>query len=564
MNLNKFGQASHRESLAYINKNVDMKDEKAAELAKAALKTANEFMKDMKSQGLVFQTERTDDKGTTKTVTASASVKVEKATEKQNVELPTGQTVQADVPKFNSRGDEIYNVSINIHKGNEKLQLTCSQYLDGDKAKITGMRWSEFNRANPKASPSAKGADEIAASNASSELKAIAAAADKGGYIKSFSNGITIDKELDRSDKRAVELANAMAAAMADVHKAMSDQGKLFDVTITKKDTGEEKTFPVSAYITVKPAIKDGKQRTNNDNVPLYFVQARYSKEKESLTLLGSNYPDKETGKTNIVGMVYNDFTGGAGNTVRISGNAEIQKSPAAPEIKALADAIEKGGFIKESSRSELKSLAYQLNTEVFKTTVMVEQKNPETGKMEDVKKKLLNASYNEPETRTGEDGREYTTDESITIFNKSTAVSGELGGVEIQNKDVLVSLTIDEKYGNTVRAFYTPVTNVIGEDGKPTGEVKAKESSEDRSAYSYINSAEDVADFLPDLPELHEAIAKFTGIDLEAIKDAVENAKGDGSPVVDEPADITIDNIDEFEEIGGIEDMPFDDIEDL
>ena len=550
MNINRYSQPSHRENLAYINKNVDMKDETVAEIAKAAQKTALEFMKDMKAQGLTFKnTVEKDGKSVTKT--CAASVKVTKATEKQKVQLPSGQTVDADVPKLNKNGDPIYNTSISISKGAETLQLNCSQYLDGDKARITSMRWSEFNRQNPKASPSAKGLDEINKSKASPELKAIAVAADKGGYIKSFSDGVQIDKNLDKDDARAVALANAMANSMRGLVSDPAVKDSIFDVTIEKD--GEEKTFPVSAYVTVSPMKeKDGTPKLNDDKVQQYFVQGSFSNKNETLTVIGSNniHEDEKGNSVALVGLRATDFTGGTGNQVQYKAE-EIADSPLSAEIKNLASAIEKSG--KLYVKSELRNFAYELNTEVFKTKVMVERKNPDTGKMEDVERKLVNANYKNDE--------QYG--ESVTLLNRSDKTAFEFDGKAVKESDIMVALTNDEQYGHTIKVINNAITPVLDKEGKPTADIKLRTDKEnERASYTFINNAQDVVDLLPDIPELQEAVAKFSNdFTLEDVKDVKEG----NAPTMenDAPADIDVpdapDDLSDFEEISG-----YDDIEDL
>ena len=547
MNINRYSQPSHRENLAYINKNVDMKDGTIAEIAKAAQKTALEVMKDMKSQGLTFKnTVEKDGKSITKT--CAAAVKVAKATEIQSVTLADGSKQDLPVQKKNKNGDPTYNVSISIAKGSETLQLNCSQYLDGDKARITSMRWSDFNRQNPKASPSAKGIDEINKSKASPELKAIAVAVDKGGYIKADKGGVQIDKNLDKDDARAVALANAMANSMRELVNDPAVKDSLFDVTIEKD--GEEKTFPVSAYVTVSPMKeKDGTPKLNDNKVPQYFVQGGFSNKgsnkNETLTVIGSNniHEDEKGNSVALVGLRATDFTGGTGNQVQYK-QEEIANSPLSDEIKNLASAIEKSG--KLYVKSELRSFAYELNAEVFKTKVMVEQENPDTGKMEDVERKLLNAKYKNDE--------DYG--ESITIFNKSDKEVPVAENITIKESDVMVALTNDEQYGHTIKVINNAITPVLDENGKPTAEIKLRTDKEsEKPSYTFVNNAQDVVDLLPDLPELQEAVAKFSNdFTLEDIKDVLEG----NAPTVenDAPADIDVpdapDNLSDFEEIGG------------
>lgn len=504
MNLN--ATPTRREKLAYINKNVDMKNETIAEIAKGCQRTATALMEDVKAQGLTFKNERTDDKGNKKVSTCSACVKVKPAyeDEKQEATLPNGQKIMVDIPKLNSKGDAIYNATISISKGNETLQFVCSQYLDKneegkDVGRITSVSWSEFNKANPSASPRAKGVDEISKSDkVSPELKAIAVAVEQKGYIKGYSDGVKIDESIDKNDARANELAKAMASTMRDVVKAMKEQNKLFDVTVEKD--GKSSTFPVSAYVKVNPAVqKDGTPILNRNGEQYYHVQASFRKGDENLTLSAYNHIDEESKKVGIYKMELTDFTGGKNNSVTFSGNKEIQKSPVSPEIKALADALDKSGFIIE--RSELYNFSYHLNTEVFKTKVMVEQENPETGKMEDVEKKLLNAKYRIDDNKN----------ETVTIFNKS------------KDDTVRILLSESEQYGKTVTSYHDTFTPILDKDGKPTSKVRPKENKDEKSAFFFINSAEDVANFTPALPELQQAISEYKGIDLEEIKDAVK-----------------------------------------
>lgn len=547
--MNYNAKPTQAERLAYINQKVDMKDEKTAELAKAALKTANELMKDMKAQNLIFTDSYENSKGETKTSKSAAVVKVTKATEMQDAKLPSGQVVKAEVPKVNKNGDEIYNASISIRKGAETLQFSCSQYPDGDKLRITSVRWSEFNRANPKASPSAKGVEEIAKSKASPELKAIAEAADKGGYIRGGNDGISFDQNLDTNDAKAMELANAMKATMKPVMDAMREQNKLFELTTTKD--GEEKTYTAFASVGVTPRKnEDGTPKLNDNGGQRYFVQATIYGKNESLTIGGSDHIG-EDGTVRLTALQAADFTGGKGNTVRFSGNEAIQKSPLSAEIKALADAIDKGGFVQEYDNSELRNLAYKLNTETFKTKVLVEVED-EKGNKSDAERKLLNANYNPESEVEGKDGKTYTNPESITIFNKSA---------DEMEKAILVQFTISEQYGNSVQAVNTALTPVTDDKGK-TIDFKPKQNKEDPSYRVFVNSAEDVVNFCPDLPELQQAIADFKGIDIEAIKDARENASAEienGGAEKSEPAETAVAEIpdddrdfdpDDFEEI--------------
>lgn len=555
MNFN--AKPTGQEKLAYINNKVDMKDEKIAPIAKACLKTATELMKDIKAQNLTFTDTYTNDKGEKKQTKSAAVVKVTAATEKTMVEV-NGRNVEATVPKQNSRGDDIYNANISIRKGAETLQLVCSQYLDGDKARITSMNWSEFNRANPSASPRAKGADEIAKSKASPELKAIADAIDKGGYIKDAS-GVSIDRNLDKSDTKAVELANAMRTTMGDVVKAMKEQNKLFEVTTKNAETGEEKTFNTFASVSVTPKKnEDGTPKLNDNGGQRYFVQASFIGNRESLVISGADRIN-EDGKVRLTNIKATDFTGGKEHIVHFSGNDAIQKSPMSADIKALAAAIDKSGFIEEYNSSELKSLAYSLNTETFKKKVVVEIED-EKGNKSDAERKLLNANYNEESEYTGKDGKTYTNPESITIFNKSDATV-PFGDKSFSEKDIRIQFTISEQYGNTVQSVNSALTNILDEKGKPTGDVRFKNTPDEASLRIFVNSEADVVNFCPNLPELQEAIAEFKGLDLEKIKDIVENNVAEAEAEVEEVAPEDFDavapdddipyNPDDFEEIG-------------
>ena len=87
-----------------------------------------------------------------------------------------------------------------------------------------------------------------------------------------------------------------------------------------------------------------------------------------------------------------------------------------------------------------------------------------------------------------------------------------------------------------------------------------------------FINTPEDVANFCPNIPELHEAIAQWTGLDIEQIRDAIENLGVEDVSVEDikeDSKEVAIDGFDagqaddvlaDFEEIcaGDIDDLPF------
>lgn len=504
------------ESIAYINKNTAdaaKEDARIEELANGALKSAKEMMKDMKSQGLLFHEEKDG-----KDVTAKAVVKVEPALDKTKPETKVfqGKKVTDYPPKLNANGEQIYNVSVTIYHGSQNLTLFGGQRVDDEgKVALTGMRWSNFNRNNPKASPNAVGNDAIQASKASSELKALAQAIEDGGYISD--RDVAVSSKTDLSDAHAKELVGGMKRAVKEIVQDMKKQDKM--LMLTSQDGSA--TYPAKAFISAIPRKdKDGNLVVQNEQQQ-FWVQASLRKDNDSLVLFGGSAVG-EDGKLPIRGMKFGQYNEDSpADSINIVGNAKIQESDIVPaEFKELAQAITDGGYITEAEYSELRNFAYELNTEVFQTKVEVEVEN-EDGTTEMKEKKLLNASYT-PETDR-EDG-EGTYAENVMIFNKA-------------QPEVLVKFTDTDEYGHSVAAINTAYTNVeVGttDDGKPIYETVPKSDPSDKAAMVFINSAEDVVNFLPNLPELHEAIARFMpdDISLESIHDALEAAGAEGVEV--------------------------------
>lgn len=545
------------ESIAYINKNtVDaMKgDTRIEELANGTLKSAKEMMKDMKEQGLLFHEEK-DGKDTT----AKAVVKVEPALDKTKpIETVfQGKKVTDYPPKLNANGEQIYNVNVTIYHGNQNLTIFGGQKVDEEgKVALTSMRWSQFNRNNPKASPNAVGNDAIQASKATPELKALADAIEKGGYISD--RDVEISEKADLSTDRAKNLAMGMKRAAKEVVQEMKKQDKI--PMLTTKDG--KSTYPAKAYVGVtkrldkesgEPVIQNGEQQ--------YWVQATIRKGIDSLVMFGGSALD-ENGKLPIHGLKYGQYNEESPKeSINIMGNDKIQESDIVPaEFKSLAQAITDSGLITEVQHSELKNFAYELNTEVFHTKVNVEVENDD-GTKEMKEKKLLNASYT-PETPK-EDGSG-TYPENVTIFNKA-------------QPEVFVKLTNTDEYGHSVAAINKKFTNIeVGrtDDGKPIYETVPKSDPSDKAALVYINSPEDIANFLPNIPELHEAIARFIpdDISLESIHDALEAVGAEevvidnivekaGQTVTDERGnEVEVDGFDS----GQSDDYGFDDYEDI
>ena len=119
-----------------------------------------------------------------------------------------------------------------------------------------------------------------------------------------------------------------------------------------------------------------------------------------------------------------------------------------------------------------------------------------------------------------------------------------------------MVALTNDEQYGHTIKVINNAITPVLDKDGKPTADIKLRTDKEnERASYTFINNAQDVVDLLPDIPELQEAVAKFSNdFTLEDVKDVKEGNAPADIDVPDAPDDLS-----DFEEISG-----YDEIEDL
>lgn len=550
------------ENVAYINKNVDTDDPKTKELADGMLKAVKDVMNDMKAQGLLFT-----DKVNGKETTAKAAVKVAFALDKDNGKeiVVNGKKTMSYPPKLNDAGENIYNVSAVIyHHGNQSLTIFGGQKVNEETGKVdlTSMRWGQFNSKDSSKSLAAKGNAEIQASKASPELKALANAIENGGYLRDLDVALS-DKKLDRSDKDALAIAQAMRNTVKPIVQDMKEKKLMPELT-----SQAGKAYYGKAFIEVQPKMErteDGKstdkQARYDDGKPQYWVKAGIRKENDTLYLVGGN-AIKEDNTVSIYGMQFQSFNENSpADSIRVR-QEDIQNSDAVPsEFKRLAKAIEDGGYISEHNRSEMRNFAFELNTEVFTTKIPVEVTN-EDGTKETKEKKLVNASY-QPE-RDREDGQEGKYAESITIFNK----------VE---PEVLVSLMNSEEYGKSAKAINTALTQVeVGktDDDKPIYDVVEKSDPSDKAAAFFLNTPDDVANFLPNIPELHEAVAKWTGIDLEQIKDAVENlgvedANYDNIKETTTSKETAIDgfdggqsddlgSLDDFEEIGDIDDLPF------
>lgn len=548
------------ESVAYINKNVDMDDPKTKELANGMLKAVKDMMTDMKSAGLLFQ-----DEVNGKTVTAKAVVKVTPALDKEHGEqvIVNGKKQMSYPQKMNDAGEPIYNVSATIYHGAQNLTVFGGQKVNNETGKVdlTSMRWGQFNRNNPQASPSAKGNAEIQVSKASPELKALANAIENGGYLRDLDVALS-EKKVDKSDKNAVAIAQAMRNTVKPLVQDMKEKHMMPELV---SEAG--KSYYGKAFVEVQPKMaKDengnytDKQAFNEDGKPQYWVKAGIRKNNDTLYLVGGNAV-KEDNTVSIYGMQFQSFNPDSpADSIRVK-QEDIQASDAVPnEFKRLAQAIEDGGYISEYSRSEMRNFAYELNTEVFKTKVQVDEKDENGNPIgKKVEKKLVNASYS-PE-RDREDGQEGKYAEQITLFNK----------VE---PEVLVSLSESEQYGKSARAINTALTQVeVGrtDDDKPIYDVVEKSDPSDRAAAFFINTPEDVANFCPNIPELHEAVAKWTGIDIEQIRDAIENLGVEDADIenVKDSKEVPVDGfdggqiedmsgLDDFEEIGDIDDLPF------
>lgn len=518
---------------AYINKNTDMDDPRIAELAHAAEKAALAMMKDMKNQGLIFMTE--DSQGKPKQ--AKAVVKVEPALDKQNGRevVFQGKKEMDYPPKLDKNGNQIYNINVSIYHGAQNLTLFGSQQVNADgKLDFTQMRWSHFNRNNPKNSPSAVGNEEIQASKASPELKALADAIDKGEYIKDWDVAIStktkeaIEKAEDKQTGK--QIATLAYVAKLAVKPMVADMKKQDVMPYLTSKAGNQ--YKGNAYISITPRLdKDTQEQTvDSEGNKQFWVQAVIRKDNDSLVIFGTpTYENGMPASLNLNGMKFSQFNEESpADSLNIMGNANIQASDAVPaEFKKLAQAIEDGGYIEPMAYSELRQFAYELNTEVFHEKVMVDVTDKETGETSKQEKRLLNASYSAPTEK--EDGSGMYP-ESVMIFNKA-------------QPEILVKLTDTEDYGHTVAAINTAFTQVedgVDENGKVHYKTVEKTDPNEKSAFLFINTAEDVADFLPNLPELHEAIARFMpdDISLESIRDAI----GDVAPA-------DIDNISETTE---------------
>lgn len=546
------------ESVAYINKNVDMDDPKTKELADGMLKSVKEMMTDMKKANLLFE-----DEVNGKPVTAKAVIKVTLALDKDKGEevVVNGKKQMSYPPKLNDAGENIYNVSATIYHGNQNLTVFGGQKVNNEgKVELTSMRWGQFNRNNSKNSPSAKGNTEIQASKATPELKALANAIENGGYLRDLDVALS-DKKIDKNDKEAISIANAMKNTVKPIVQDMKEKKLMPELTA---ESG--KTYFGKAFVEVQPKMaKDengkytDKQAFTEDGKPQYWVKAGIRKDNDTLYLVGGN-AIKEDNTVSIYGMQFQHFnTDSPADSVRVNQD-DIQTSDDVPnEFKRLAKAIEDGGYISEYNRSEMRQFAFTLNTEVFKTKVEVEVTN-EDGTKEMKEKKLVNASYT-PE-RDREDGQDGKFAEQITLFNKA-------------EPEVLISLSESDNYGKSARAINTALTQVeVGrtDDDKPIYDVVEKTDPSDRAAAFFLNTPEDVANFCPNIPELHEAIAQWTGLDIEQIRDEIENLGVEDVSVEDikeDSKEVAIDGFDagqaddvlaDFEEIcaGDIDDLPF------
>lgn len=546
------------ESVAYINKNVDMDDPKTKELADGMLKSVKEMMTDMKKANLLFE-----DEVNGKPVTAKAVVKVTLALDKDKGEeiVVSGKKQMSYPPKLNDAGENIYNVSATIYHGNQNLTIFGGQKVNNEgKVELTSMRWGQFNRNNAKNSPSAKGNAEIQASKATPELKALANAIENGGYLRDLDVALS-DKKIDKNDKDALAIAQAMRNTVKPIVQDMKEKKLMPELTA---ESG--KTYFGKAFVEVQPKMaKDengkytDKQAFTEDGKPQYWVKAGIRKDNDTLYLVGGNAV-KEDNTVSIYGMQFQHFNADSpADSVRVNQD-DIQTSDDVPnEFKRLAKAIEDGGYISEYNRSEMRQFAFMLNTEVFKTKVEVEVTN-EDGTKEMKEKKLVNASYT-PE-RDREDGQDGKFAEQITLFNKA-------------EPEVLISLSESDNYGKSARAINTALTQVeVGRtnDDKPIYDVVEKSDPSDRAAAFFLNTPDDVANFCPNIPELHEAIAQWTGLDIEQIRDAIENLGVEDVSVEDikeDSKEVAIDGFDagqaddvlaDFEEIcaGDIDDLPF------
>jgi len=314
-----------------------------------------------------------------------------------------------------------------------------------------------------------------------------------------------INKNVDLSEKKVADFAHAMLKTAKRVMEHIKTEGLMYE------EERNGKTYKTTAVVKVAAALDktvepqkltvNGKTvlsyptKLNDDGEIIYNISATIHKGNESIALFAPN-KISDNGECYISSIFWSAYN--AANpkgSPHAKGFTEIAESDACPELKAIAAAIEKAGFIREFNDSELFQFSLHLNKDVFLTKVTVKD---EDGKP--VEKKLLNANYQ----NTSDYG------ESITIFNKSS-VEGD--------KEVLVSLFDSEKNGKSVKAINTAMTKIDGVR-------QPKSSPEDKSDYEFINSEVDVANFLPNLPELHQAIAEFKGFDIVLIQQEIEAAE--------------------------------------
>ena len=296
------------ESVAYINKNVDTDDPKTKELADGMLKAVKEMMTDMKSQGLLFT-----DKVNGKETTAKAAVKVTPALDKDKGEeiVVNGKKQMSYPQKLNEAGEGIYNVSATIyHRGNQNLTIFGGQKVNEETGKVdlTSMRWGQFNSQAPKNSPSAKGNAEIQASKATPELKALANAIENGGYLRDL-DVVLSEKKLDRSDKDALAIAQAMRNTVKPIVQDMKEKKLMPELT---SQVG--KAYYGKAFVEIQPKMErteDGKytdtQARTEDGKLQYWVKAGIRKDNDTLYLVGGN-AIKEDNTVSIYGMQFQSF----------------------------------------------------------------------------------------------------------------------------------------------------------------------------------------------------------------------------------------------------------------
>lgn len=339
-----------------------------------------------------------------------------------------------------------------------------------------------------------------------------------------------------KNDSRIKELAESALKTCANYMKTLKEQGALFE-----KEDLKGNTRTVAMSVRVMPRVDKDAEPTrirvngkiqesypelkDKEGNTLYTVTGNITaKDGSALSILFSNRIN-EDGTVNATSVSYTKFA----NKKKVEGAKgveDIKNSKAPNEIKVFVDALDKNGFIKNYSDSELSNLAFHLNKDVFKEKVMIEiEKN---GKMEDVEKKLVNASYsNSPEYG-----------EQITIFNKSP-----------NEADKNVTVKLYEKDGEIVAyASNSALTYVEGIGIVP------KTSEEDKSAFKYIYDANDIVNFLPDIDELRMAVAEVKNIDWEEVQEAKES-------VAEDVAEKSEEDVDGFTEVEGDiypDDLPF------